>query len=151
MIQKQKVHYIKYSKIIRKSVKEANTQHYIRLTARSNDKIKQHATLLKKKTGKLHSVEQVPTLLVNDEKQKDLRNVTTAFNNLFMTITQNLETNSSIRMHNINTRNKHRLHRRNANHLVFKAVHFMLAAEFSTFYQLALKSFRMKRQKYCRL
>jgi hypothetical protein len=41
-----------------------------------------------KETGKLQSVEQVPTLLVNGEKLKDPMNVGNAFNNLFITITE---------------------------------------------------------------
>jgi uncharacterized protein (UPF0147 family) len=44
----------------------------------------------KKETGNVHSVEQLPTLLVNDEKLKDPRNVASAFNNFFITITEKL-------------------------------------------------------------
>jgi len=37
---KAKAHYIKYFKILRKVIKEAKKQHYSRLTAKSNIKIK---------------------------------------------------------------------------------------------------------------
>jgi len=40
---------------------------------------------MKKETGKLHWVEHVRTLLVNDEKLKDQRNVANSFSNLFIT------------------------------------------------------------------
>ena len=40
--------------------------------------------------GKVHSVEQVPTLLVNVEKLKDPRNVANAFNKFFITVTEKL-------------------------------------------------------------
>jgi hypothetical protein len=62
-------------------------QHYSRLTAKSNSKIK---TTLQKKTEKAHSVEQATTLLVKDEKLKDPRNVASAFYNFFITITEKL-------------------------------------------------------------
>jgi hypothetical protein len=45
---------------------------------------------MKKETGIVHSVEQVPALLVNDEKLKDPTDVANAFNNLFTTITEKL-------------------------------------------------------------
>jgi hypothetical protein len=41
-------------------------------------------------TRKVHSVEQVPTLLVNDETLKDPTDWVNASNNLFTTITENL-------------------------------------------------------------
>jgi hypothetical protein len=39
-----------------------------------------------KETGKIHSVEQVPTWLVKDENLKDPTEVANAFNNFFITI-----------------------------------------------------------------
>jgi len=45
-------------------------------------------TIINKEAGKVHSVEQVPTLLVNDEKLRDPTNF--AFNNFFTTITEKL-------------------------------------------------------------
>ena len=44
----------------------------------------------KKETGKVHSLEQFRTLLVNDEKLKDPKDVANAFNNFFKTITEKL-------------------------------------------------------------
>jgi hypothetical protein len=62
------VYYIKSCKILRKFIKEAMKQHYSRLIAKSDNKVKTTWNIIKKETGKVHSVEQVPTLLVNDEK-----------------------------------------------------------------------------------
>ena len=39
---------------------------------------------------KIHSVQRVPTLLVNDEKLKDPTDVANAFHNFFITITEKL-------------------------------------------------------------
>jgi hypothetical protein len=44
----------------------------------------------KKETGKVHSVEQVPSLLVDAEKLKGTTNVTDAFSNLLLTVTEKL-------------------------------------------------------------
>jgi hypothetical protein len=43
-----------------------------------------------KETGKIHAVEQVPTLLVNDKKLKDPKNVVNGFNNFFTKNTKKL-------------------------------------------------------------
>jgi len=65
MIQKQMCiilkHYIKYCKTLRKVIKEAKKQHYSRLTAKSNNKITTW-NIIKKETGKIHSVQQVSHL-----------------------------------------------------------------------------------------
>jgi hypothetical protein len=87
---KAKAHYIKYCKIQRKVINEANKQHYNKLIAKSNNKIKTMWNITKKETGKLHSVEQVPMLLVDDEKLKDPINLANVFNNFFITITEKL-------------------------------------------------------------
>ena len=44
----------------------------------------------KEETGKVPSVEQVSTLLVNDEKLKDPTDVASVFNNSFLTTTEKL-------------------------------------------------------------
>jgi hypothetical protein len=82
-----KAHYIKYCKILRKVIKEVKKLHYSRLKAKSNTKIKTTSSIIKKETGKVHSVELIPNLLVNDEKLKDPTDVANAFNNFFTTIT----------------------------------------------------------------
>jgi hypothetical protein len=41
-------------------------------------------------TGKVHPTEQVPSLLVNNEKLKDLENVANAFSNFFLRVTEKL-------------------------------------------------------------
>jgi hypothetical protein len=63
-----KAHYTKYCKILRKLIKEAKKERYFRLIAKYDNKMKTAWNIIKKETGKIHSVEQVPTLLVNDEK-----------------------------------------------------------------------------------
>jgi predicted oxidoreductase (fatty acid repression mutant protein) len=68
---KAKAHYTKYCKIIIKAIKEARKQHYCRLIAISNNKMKKTWNVIKKETGKVHSVEQFPTFLVNVEKLRD--------------------------------------------------------------------------------
>jgi len=84
---KAKAHYIKYCRIQTKIIKEAKKQHYSRLIAKPNNKIKTTSSIIKKETGKVHSVEQIPNLLVNDEKLKDPTDMANAFNNFFTTIT----------------------------------------------------------------
>jgi hypothetical protein len=71
-------------------MKEAKKQHCSRLTAKYNNKIKTTWNIIKKKIGKVRSVEQVPTLLVNSEKLKYPTEVAKAFNNFFITITEKL-------------------------------------------------------------
>ena len=44
----------------------------------------------KEERGKVYSMEEVPTLLVNDEKLKDPTDTVKAFNNLFTAITEKL-------------------------------------------------------------
>jgi len=83
---KAKAHYIKYCKILRKLIIKPNKQHYIRLIAKSNHKTKTTWNIIQKETRKVHSVEQVPTLLVNDEKLKDPSNNASAFNNFFHSV-----------------------------------------------------------------
>jgi len=47
---------------------------------------------MEKRTAKVHSVEQVPFLLVNSEKLKDPNDMANTFNNFFITITEKLNT-----------------------------------------------------------
>jgi len=44
----------------------------------------------KEERGKVYSMEEVPTLLVNDEKLNDPTDTVKAFNNLFTAITEKL-------------------------------------------------------------
>jgi len=78
---KARAHYIKYWKIPTKIIQEATKQNYSRFVTKSNNNIKITWEIIKKETGKVHSVKEVPTLLVNDEKLKDPTNVAIAFNN----------------------------------------------------------------------
>jgi len=97
---KAKAHYIKYCTVLRKVRKEAKKQHYSRLGGKSHDKIKATRNTIKKERVKVHSVEQVPILLVNDGKLKDPTNLTNAFNNVFITITEKIK-------HLTNTERRH--------------------------------------------
>ena len=82
-----KADYIQYFKILRKVIQDAKKWHYSRLIAESNNKIKTWK-IIKKETGKIHSVQQVPSLLVKVGKLKDPTNVPKASNNFFITITE---------------------------------------------------------------
>ena len=74
-----------------------------------------------KETGKVRCVEQVATFLVNEEKFKDPRNVTNAFNNFFIMITEkyNIQQNRE-RRHYLNCKRntswKHPQHKDNPHH-----------------------------------
>ena len=82
---KAKAYYIKYCKILRNLTIKPKKQHYGRFTAKSNHTTKTTWSSIQKETRKVHSVEQLPTLLVNDEKLKDPSNDANAFNNFFIT------------------------------------------------------------------
>jgi len=90
-VPKAKAHYIKYCTVLRKVIKEANKQNYSRLRGKSHTKIKGTWKIIKKETIKVHSVEQDPILLVNDEKLKAPTNFTNAFNNVFIKITEKIK------------------------------------------------------------
>jgi hypothetical protein len=86
---KEEVQCIEYCKVLRKIVQGDKLQHYSRLIAKSNGGT---WTIINKEAGKVHSVEQVPTLFVNDEKLKDPPNLANAYSNFFTTITEKLNT-----------------------------------------------------------
>jgi hypothetical protein len=46
--------------------------------------------IIKKETGKVHSMEQVPSLLMNNEELTDPKNVANTFNTFFLTVTEKL-------------------------------------------------------------
>jgi hypothetical protein len=72
--------YIKYYKILNNVIKEAKKQHYCRLIAKSDNKIKTTWNIVKQDTGKIHLAEQMPPLCINNEKVKDPVTVANAFN-----------------------------------------------------------------------
>jgi hypothetical protein len=45
---------------------------------------------MKKEREEVHSLDQVPSLLVNDDELKDPTNVANAFNNFFITVSEKL-------------------------------------------------------------
>jgi hypothetical protein len=65
-------------------------QHCSSFTTKYNHKTKTTWSILLKETRKVHSVEQILTLLVNDEKLKDPSNEAKTFNNFFITILENI-------------------------------------------------------------
>jgi hypothetical protein len=75
--------YIKYCKILNNVIKEAKKQHYCRLIAKSDNKIKTTWNIVKRETGKIHLAEQMPSLLINNEKVKGPVTVANAFNIFF--------------------------------------------------------------------
>jgi hypothetical protein len=87
--------YIKYCKIPNNVIKKAKKQHYSRLIAKSNNKIKTTWNVIKRETGKIHLTEQMASLLTNNEKVKDPGTVANAFNNFFSNNYQKLKFTSS--------------------------------------------------------
>jgi hypothetical protein len=81
---------IKCCKILSKVTKEAKKEHYSRLTAKSDNKIKTTWNIIKNKTGKMHLPEQPPSLLINIENVMDPKIVANALNTFFLTVTENL-------------------------------------------------------------
>jgi hypothetical protein len=71
-------------------VQEDNNQHYSRIISNLIKKIKTTWNITKKETENIHSVQHVPTLLVNNEKLKDPKNLANGFNNFFIEITKKL-------------------------------------------------------------
>jgi hypothetical protein len=62
-----KAFYINYFKILNKVIQKAKREHYIRFIAKC-DKIKTTWNIIKQEPGKIHVTEQMPSLLVNNEK-----------------------------------------------------------------------------------
>jgi hypothetical protein len=85
-----KAFYNKYCKILNKVIQEAKKQHYNRLIDISNNKIKTTWNIIKQETGKIHITEQMPSLLINDEKIRDPQKVADVFNDFFLSTAENL-------------------------------------------------------------
>jgi hypothetical protein len=64
---------------------------FLKKIAKSDDKIKTTRNIIKQETGKILVTEQIPSLLINDEKIKDPEMVSDVFNNLFLSIAENLK------------------------------------------------------------
>jgi hypothetical protein len=79
----------KYYKII-KVILKVKKQHYNRLIAECDDKIKITWNKIKKESGKIHVTEQMPSLLTKDEKMKDPEKVADVINSFFLSIAENL-------------------------------------------------------------
>jgi hypothetical protein len=52
---------------------------------------------MKHETAKLHLTEQIPSLLINDEKLKDSEVIAVVFNTIFLSITENLNLFQEVR------------------------------------------------------
>jgi hypothetical protein len=59
---------IKYCKILNNVIKGAKKQHYSRLIAKSDNKIKTTWNIIKRETGKIHLTKQLPSLQTTKEK-----------------------------------------------------------------------------------
>jgi hypothetical protein len=88
---KAKAHYINYCRVLKKVLRIPKKQHYSRLTAKSSNKVKTTWNIIKKETRKAHPTEQVPSVVVNNEKLKDPKSMAAnACNNFFLTVTEKL-------------------------------------------------------------
>jgi ribosomal protein L33 len=87
---KEKAHYINFCRILKKVTREAKKQHYSTLIAKFSYKVKTTWNIIKKETGKVHPTEQVPSLVVSNEKLKDPKSMANAFSNFFLTVTEKL-------------------------------------------------------------
>jgi hypothetical protein len=85
-----KAFYITYCEILNKVIQQAKRQHYNRIIAKSNNKIKTIWNIIKQETGKMHATEQMPSLLINDEKIEDPEKVADIFNSFFLSTAENL-------------------------------------------------------------
>jgi hypothetical protein len=85
-----KAFYIRYCKILNKVIQRAKRQHYNRLIAKSDNKIKTTWNIIKQETEKIHVTEQMPSLLINDEKLKEPEKVADVFNGFFLSVAENL-------------------------------------------------------------
>ena len=74
---------MKYCRILKQVIKDAKNQHYCRLRAKFSNKIKRTRTIIRNETGQLHPTEQIPSLLVYNQKLKDPKIVANAFNKFF--------------------------------------------------------------------
>jgi hypothetical protein len=83
-----RAYYLRYCKILSRVIKEAKRQHYNRLITKFNNQIKTTWNIIRHERGKSHLTEQIPSLLINDEKVKDPKDIADAFNTFFLTITQ---------------------------------------------------------------
>jgi hypothetical protein len=63
-----KVFGIKYCKFVSNFIQEVKRLHYYRLIAKSDSKIKATWNIIKQDRGKMLVIEQMPSLLINDEK-----------------------------------------------------------------------------------
>jgi hypothetical protein len=62
-----------------------------------DNQIKTNWNTIEHETGKLHLTDQIPSLLINDEKLKDPEVIADAFSTFFMTVTENLNLHQEVR------------------------------------------------------
>jgi hypothetical protein len=74
-----KAFYIMYCKILNKLIQEDKRQHYNRLIAKCDDKIKTTWNIIKQETGKIYVTEQIPSLPIDDAEK-----VANVFNSFFL-------------------------------------------------------------------
>jgi hypothetical protein len=91
-----RTYYNKYCKILSRVIKEAKRQHYCRLIAKSDNRIKTTWNIIKCESGKLHLTEQIPSVLINSEKVNDIQIIADAFNTFFLQTTENLSLHQEV-------------------------------------------------------
>jgi hypothetical protein len=77
--QNTRAFYIKYCKILNNVTKKAKKQHYSRLIAKSDNKIKTTWDRVKRETGKVHLTTQIPSPFIDNGKVKDPDTAANAF------------------------------------------------------------------------
>jgi hypothetical protein len=90
-------YYVKYCKILSRIIKAAKRKHYCRLIAKSDNQKKRSLDIIKHETGKSHLTEQIPSLLINEEKVNDPEVIADAFDTFFLTINENLNMHQEVR------------------------------------------------------
>jgi hypothetical protein len=70
-------------------MEDAKKQRYTRLIAKSDNKTKTTWNIMKRETVRIHLIEQLPSLHMNNGTVKDPEALANAFNNFLLTITEN--------------------------------------------------------------
>jgi predicted lipoprotein with Yx(FWY)xxD motif len=72
-------------------------QSYCRLTEKADDKTKTTWNIIKHESGKLQWIEQIPPILINNEKVNNPQKIADAFNTFSLKITENLDLSQEAR------------------------------------------------------
>jgi hypothetical protein len=69
-------------------VQRYKRQHYCRLIEKADDKRKTAWNIIRQESGKLQRMQQVPSVLINNEKVNDPHKIADVFNIFFLKITE---------------------------------------------------------------